>query len=257
MLLFFSDTHFGIGSPQVQEDRRNALFACLDHHLPALDQLIIMGDLFDFWFEWRHVILKQHFKVLSKLAQIRSRGVEIHYLAGNHDFALTRFLQDEIGAVIHPESHQFESGGKRFYLFHGDGLSPADWAYRALRKVLRNPVNQKLYSWFHPDVGLELAHLSSHTSRNHSGRRWDIDGASYHESACQKTAEGFDYVIYAHTHEPLLQPAGSGIYVNTGDWLKYNSYATFDNGVMTLKYWGKPWIERKEDRAPSTEHRML
>jgi UDP-2,3-diacylglucosamine hydrolase len=246
MIFFFSDTHFGLGTPQDQIARRDRLFACLDHHLERMKTLVIMGDLFDFWFEWKHVILKKHFRILCKLTDIRSRGIEIHYLAGNHDFALSRFLQDEIGAVIHMETHEFVSGGKRFHLFHGDGLSPADWGYRALRKVFRNPVNQKLYAWFHPDVGLELAHLSSRTSRNHTGRRWDVDGVAYRDAATKKITEGFDYVIYAHTHEPLLEIVESGVYVNTGDWLKHNSYATFEDGVMTLKYWEKPWLERCE-----------
>lgn len=246
MILFFSDTHFGLGEPEVQEARRDHLFACLDHYTPRLDQLIIMGDLFDFWFEWKHVILKKHFRILCKLANIRSRGVQIHYLAGNHDFALSRFLEEEIGAVIHPESYEFEAGGKRFHLFHGDGLAPADWGYRALRRVFRNPVNQKLYALFHPDVGLELAHMSSRTSRNHTGRRWDVDGWAYREAAEKKAREGFDYVVYAHTHEPLLEAVNGGLHINTGDWLKHFSYVTYDDSIMTLKYWGMPWVERSE-----------
>ena len=231
MILFFSDTHFGIGSTQAQDERRRKLFACLDHYADRMDTLVIMGDLFDFWFEWRHVILKAHFRMLCKLAEIRSRGIKIHYLAGNHDFALSRFLQDEIGAVIHMDSYEFEAEGKRFHLFHGDGLSPADWGYRVLRRVFRNPLNQKLYAWIHPDAGLSLAHISSLTSRNHTGRRWDVDGYAYREAAAKKIQEGFDYVIYAHTHEPLLESVGNGIYLNTGDW---------------LKYWEQPWLQRSQ-----------
>jgi len=244
MFLFLSDSHFGIGSDEEQRERREKLFACLDHYAPRIQKLFIMGDLFDFWFEWRHVILKAHFPILCKLRELRDRGIEIYYLAGNHDFALSRFLEDEIGARTDLDHFEFEAEGKRFYLSHGDGLAPADWGYRILKRVFRNRLNQKLYSWLHPDLGQALAHRSSYSSRNHTGRRWDVDGFAY-SAAAQKLADrGYDFIFFAHTHEPVLERAGQGIYVNTGDWLKYRSYAVFDQGVVRLKYWDQPFLER-------------
>ncbi len=250
MLLFISDSHFGLGSSAEQDERRALLFACLDHYADRLTGLFIMGDLFDFWFEWKHVILKRHFQVLCKLRTLSAKGIELYYLAGNHDFALSRFLEQEIGARTFLEHYDFEHEGKRFYLFHGDGLAPADWGYRILRRVFRHPVNQRLYSWLHPDFGLDLAHVCSRTSRNHTGRRWDVDGIAYREAAQRLTEDGYDYVLFSHTHEPLLEPVGRGIYVNTGDWLKYFSYATFESGTMTLKYWRHPFLERSERIMP-------
>jgi UDP-2,3-diacylglucosamine hydrolase len=251
MLLFVSDTHFGLGTPDDQEKRRQNFFACLDEHADRIEKLFIIGDLFDFWFEWKHVILKRHFQVLCKLKGLTQKGVELHYLAGNHDFALGSFLQQEIGAHLHLDHFQFEIGGRKFYLSHGDGLAPADWGYRILKRVFRSRFNQKLYSWFHPDFGLELAHLCSFTSRNHTGRRWDVDGYAYHDAAQKKAQEGFDYILFAHTHEPVLEPVNGGIYVNTGDWLKYYSYATYQDGIMSLKYWGQPHLQQSEkSRSP-------
>ncbi len=252
MLLFLSDAHIGMGPPEDQEKRKKYLFECLDYYKPQLDKLFILGDLFDFWFEWRHVVLKRHFRVLCKLRELTSAGVELHYLAGNHDFALSDFLPDEIGAQVHSGEYHFIHEGKSFYIQHGDGIAPADWSYRILKRIFRNRFNQKLFSLLHPDVGVALAHTSSRTSRNYSGRRWDIDGWAYLEAAEKYIAQGNDYVVFAHNHEPMLQQVQSGIYVNTGDWMKYFSYGLFEDGVMKLKYWNQPYIERSQSRETSS-----
>ncbi len=246
MLLFLSDAHLGLGTEEDQQIRKNNLFKCLDHYAPTLEKLFILGDLFDFWFEWRYVILKHHFQVLYKLRELVSRGIEIHFLAGNHDFALGDFLSDEIGIHTHLDKHQFEHEGKRFCVMHGDGLAPADRWYRILKRIFRSRTNQKLYRLLHPDFGVGLANHCSYTSRNYNGRRWDIDGRAYLEAAEKLISEGNDYVLFAHNHEPLLQPVKNGIYVNTGDWIRYFSYAVYDEGVMTLKYWNQPFIEYSE-----------
>lgn len=248
MFLFLSDAHFGIGPSDAQEKRRRFLFECLDHYAPHVQKLFILGDLFDFWFEWRHVILKQHFQVLCKLEEMTARGIELHYMAGNHDFALGRFLQDEVRACVHFDSYQFEADGKKFYLLHGDGLAPTDWGYRILKRIFRNPTNQKFYAWLHPDFGLNLAHRCSFTSRNHSSRRWDVDGWAYRQAAEKQAKLGADYVLFAHTHEPLMEPVNGGVYVNTGDWMKYFSYATFEDNEMTLCYWRQPALRRSESQ---------
>ncbi len=247
MLLFLSDAHLGNGLPEEQEKRRRNLFDCLDHYAPRLEKLIILGDLFDFWFEWRYVILKQHFQVLCKLREIAAKGVEIHYLAGNHDFALSEFLGEEIGAHIYLNECQFNYDGKDFFLLHGDGLAPADWGYRMLKRVFRSSLNQSLFRLLHPDIGVGWAHLSSHTSRNYSRRRWNIDGWAYLKAAESYIAAGNDYVLFGHNHEPMLLPLGSGVYVNTGDWMKMFSYATYTPGEgMTLRFWGQSFIHRSE-----------
>ena len=180
-------------------------------------------------------------------------GVEIHFLAGNHDFALSGFLKEEVGVQIHLNDYQFVHEGKKFYLSHGDGLAPADWGYRILKRVLRSRTNQKLFSLLHPDLAFALAHRSSHTSRNYSGRRWDIDSWAYQKAAEDIANKGFDYVMFAHNHEPILQSLSNrGIYVNTGDWMKYFSYAAYQDGTLTLKYWGKPFMQRHEATRSAT-----
>lgn len=246
MILFFSDAHIGTGEPEDQEKRKQLLLEFLDHYAPRLEKMFILGDLFDFWFEWQHVILKRYFPILCKLRELVNRGVEIHFLAGNHDFALSRFLSDEVGIQIHLNDYQLTYDGKQFNVMHGDGLAPADWGYRILKKIFRSRFNQKLFSLLHPDFAFYLAHKSSHTSRNYSGRRWDVDSWAYLKTAEDVVQQGSDYVLLAHNHEPILQSIGDGIYVNTGDWMRYFSYAVYENGSMTLKYWGKPFLQRSE-----------
>ncbi len=247
MYLFLSDAHIGVGSYEDQDKRKKNLFDCLDHYKPELEKLFILGDLFDFWFEWKHVILKRHFRVLYKLHELVLRGVEIHFLAGNHDFALGEFLRTEIGVHTHLNDHRFEVNGKSFYLTHGDGLAPADWGYRIIKRVFRSKTNQRLFSLIHPDLGQDMAHTSSHTSRNYSRRRWDIDGWAYLESAEERIAEGNDYVLFGHNHEPVIRQLGNGIYLNTGDWIKYFSYATYDENELKLLYWNFPFLECSEN----------
>lgn len=246
MLLFISDAHIGLGPEDEQRVRKDFLFECLDHYAPELDKLFILGDLFDFWFEWRRVIMRRHFQLLHKLRQFAERGIEIHFLAGNHDFALGSFLENEIGIQIHPNEYQFEYDHKRFYLMHGDGLAPADWGYRILKRIFRNRTNQKLFRLLPPDFSIGLADRCSHTSRNYAGRRWDIDGWAYLAAARKIIARGNDYVIFAHNHEPLIQPVEGGLYVNTGDWIRYFSYAVYEQGMMKLKYWHQPYLELTE-----------
>ncbi len=252
MLLFLSDAHLGLKPKSEQLQAKQWLFACLDKYEDRLEKVFILGDLFDFWFEWKHVILKQHLEVLCRLMSLTRRGIDLHYLAGNHDFALSRFLIEEIGANVHLDHYTFTHHEKRFYLLHGDGLAPADWGYRILKRIFRSPLNQKLYSYLHPDLALYLAHHSSSTSRNHTSRRWDIDGEAYRCAAQRMIREGFDYVLFAHTHEPLLEKVEQGVYVNTGDWMKYFSFAVFENGAMSLKYWNQPILERREEDALRT-----
>ncbi|TKJ39047.1 hypothetical protein CEE37_11525 [candidate division LCP-89 bacterium B3_LCP] len=246
MILFISDAHLGTGSLESQQKRKLLLKELFDHYAPKLDRMVIIGDLFDFWFEWKHVILKKHFQVLFWLKELHERGVEIHFLAGNHDFALGSFLAEEVGVQVHMNEYSFNYDGKSFFALHGDGLAPADWGYRILKRVLRSRFNQKLYSYLHPNWAVDLALKSSRRSRNYSGRRWDIDGWAYSEAAEKYIRQGNDYVLFAHNHESILKPMGDGIYVNTGDWMKHFSYAEYANGKMELKYWGKPFIKAVE-----------
>ena len=205
-IYFLSDAHIGEPKAENNDERKQNLFDFGDGIAEPGNHLFIIGDLFDFWFEWRRVIPKRHFKVLNKLSEWSDKGLKLYYLAGNHDFRLGEFLTDEIGFVTSEKFLEFEADGKKFHLFHGDGVKKTDYGYRFLKKILRNRFNQKLFLLLHPDIGMKLADASSATSRESQvNRNPYLDATDYLEYARRKIAEGFDYIIMGHTHIPLLK----------------------------------------------------
>lgn len=235
-LYFLSDAHLGESRATNEGERLNKLFAFGRGIANPGNHLFIIGDLFDFWFEWGKVIPKKHFQVLHEIAGWREWGLNLYYLPGNHDFRLKGILKDEIGFYISDDTIDIEADGKRFHLFHGDGIQKSDVAYRLMKRIVRSPINQKLFSWLHPDLGLKLAEMSSSTSREaQSGRNPYEDAKDYMEYAQKKFDEGFDFVVMGHTHLPLIKKLESGVYLNSGEWFKTFSYGMYRQGNLSLE----------------------
>jgi len=233
-LYFISDVHLGIQSASEETAKEARLLELLARIETDGDRLCILGDLFDFWFEYRHVVPAGSTAVLGALERLARSGVEVHYLAGNHDFALGRYLTDRIGLVIHPEPFAMDYGGSRFYLHHGDGLAGRDLGYRILRRILRNRVLQTLWRWVHPDLAFALAGLVSRSSRRYTDRK-DYGPSAYRESRlAELAADGYDWIIMGHTHEAELYDLdGSTRYLNLGSWLEGGSpHARFCDGEL-------------------------
>jgi UDP-2,3-diacylglucosamine hydrolase len=232
--LFISDAHFGI--PIYGDIERERYFADLLENFPSeLSDLFIIGDLFDFWIEYRYAIRSDYFTVLHTLKKIVDKGINIHYLAGNHDFALGSFLRDVIGINIQHDVYNLTIQGKKVHLFHGDGLIKQDIGYRILKSILRNKFNQKLYKILHPDFGVQLGSFFSGSSRKYLRRnipQWIIE--EYRDHAKKTLDQGFDIVVYGHTHIGELCKFESGIYLNTGSWLINHHYATMTDGELAL-----------------------
>lgn len=233
---FFSDAHLGLGSKEEDRHKEHRLLRFLETIGPDADQLFIVGDLFDYWFEYRTVVPKGYFRLFAHLADLTDRGVSISYLAGNHDFWMKGYFPDELGIKVFAEPIERSIGGKRFYIHHGDGLLKRDTGYRILKKVLRNKANIFLFSLVHPDLTGAIARWSSRTSRKHTGNKTYEEGDML-EFAAKKIAEGFDYVIMGHNHRSLYRNIGGGVYVNLGDWIEENTYAEFDGKNLRLKRW--------------------
>ncbi|MEE9288846.1 MAG: UDP-2,3-diacylglucosamine diphosphatase [Bacteroidota bacterium] len=236
---FISDAHFGLDSRQKERDKEQRLIGFLDHVRKHGKLLYVLGDLFDFWFEYKTVIPKGYHRLLAKLSEVVDQGIPIKYIAGNHDFWMRGYLGEEVGIQVFHDPIAETIEGKKFYLHHGDGLSKRDFGYRMLKKVLRNPVNIWLYSWIHPDIGVRLAQFSSRKSRHHtSGKDYGKqDGLlTFAES---RMNEGYDYIVMGHRHEPVLMPIGSGWYVNLGDWIDHCTYGMFDGKRFELKCWNR------------------
>jgi UDP-2,3-diacylglucosamine hydrolase len=243
---FFSDAHLGIGAKEEDRQKERALVQFLDLVHTDGEELFIVGDLFDYWFEYRSVVPKGYFRLLTKLAELSDAGIKLTYLAGNHDFWLKGYFQDELGMRIERDPIERVIQGKRFYLHHGDGLLKKDTGYRILKRVLRNKANIFLFSLLHPDLAASIARWSSHRSRQYTSKR-EFEGDDMAEFAARRINEGFDFVIMGHNHIPCKRNIGRGVYVNLGDWINGQNYAVFDGVSLDLKTWQNPRSQARQD----------
>lgn len=233
---FFSDAHLGIGSKEDDKAKEARIIRFLDYVKQDAEQLFIVGDLFDYWFEYRTVVPKGYVRLQAKLAELTDRGITVTFMAGNHDYWVGRYFSEELGLNVVLDPVERIIGGKRFYIHHGDGLIRDDRGYRLLKRIFRNRFNIWLYSWLHPDMTGAIARWTSGTSREYTGnRKYEEDDMT--AFADQKIREGFDFVIMGHHHKSDLRRLGSGTYVNLGDWMKENTYAVFDGKALALKSW--------------------
>lgn len=234
---FFSDVHLGLGSPETEKLKENRLLGFLRSILPSSDHLFIIGDLFDFWFEYETVIPKGFHRTLAALQEFSDRGVKVHYLAGNHDFWMGEFFHKELGMELHFDPFEITVAGKRIFFHHGDGLAKNDTGYKLIKPVLRNKINIKLYRWLHPDIGMKLARGSSRSSREYTSNKHYGEEEGMMECARQHIQQGVDIVMMGHRHKPSILPIDHGTYVNLGDWITYNTYAELVDGILRFKIW--------------------
>ncbi len=232
---FLSDIH--LGANNVNEERERILCKFLNEVPKSGDKIFFNGDLFDFFFDYKHVIPKGHYRTLGALQSLYKRNISLEYIAGNHDFWAGGFFEKEMHAIFHSNPVIRKINGKTFYLNHGDGIKKKDVGYRILKKIFRNPVNIFLYRWLHPDIGVPFAKFCSHSSRKYTTEKNYGDDVEYIEFAKRKFRQDIDYVILSHSHRPIFHKEGQNIYINSGDWIKYFTFALFDDkGLRLLQY---------------------
>jgi UDP-2,3-diacylglucosamine hydrolase len=232
---FVSDFHFG--EPDVERDRKKLrlFYYLLDQIRGDLDHLVILGDLFDFWFEYRHLIPKQHLPVLFRLKELVESGVRVTYVCGNHDFWVGEFMESELGFKLVRDEFVIDSPAGKVLVLHGDGVAPSDWKYRVLKRVLRNRVNIALYRLLPPNIAYGLALTVSRRSRGHTSMRpRDSFVEEYVSFARKKHAEGYFAIVCGHIHAPEIRQLGGNCYVNSGDWLDNYTYVRFDGTAFTI-----------------------
>ncbi len=234
MIYFISDVHLGFEERTLDKRREDLLLRTLEIICSDCKTLVILGDLFDFWFEYKTVIPKTFYRTIAKLYEIKQKGIEILYLMGNHDFGHKNFFSEELGIEIIRDDLVREFHRKKFYLSHGDGKSFYDSIYNFLKKILRNPISLYLYSKLHPDFGIKLASGSSKESRKHTSKKHfgEIEGMEHF--AQEKILEGCDYVVMGHRHKLILKKIGNGYYVNLGDWFHDPHIGKFDGEKFEL-----------------------
>lgn len=240
---FVSDFHLGIDARLSSAERERQVVRWLDGIQADAECIYLVGDVFDYWFEYKRVVPKGFVRLLGKLAELRDKGIPIYFFTGNHDMWMFRYFEEEFGIPIYREPIVREIHGKTFFIGHGDGLGPKDYGYKILKKILANPFCQWLYERLHPNFGLWLMRFSSGKSRPASAppeskflgpdKEWLVQYAN------QKIeSEDIDYFIFGHRHLPIdyTLKNGKSRYINLGEWLYYNSYAVFDGKKIELKF---------------------
>jgi UDP-2,3-diacylglucosamine hydrolase len=236
-VFFISDAHLGAAPPELEADRLARLHDFLNSLPGRADALFIVGDLFDFWFEYRTAIPRRYFDTLALLKRLCSSGIEITYLNGNHDFWLGPFLSETIGIRTHHGALPLELQGLRIWLHHGDGLTGGDLGYLILRRVVRHPASIALYRLLHPDLGIPFARWISHFSRDaREQRRFDGDRL-WREVAQPRFEAGFDAVMIGHFHHTYEHREGGREFFVLGDWISHFSYVALEQGRLRLAVW--------------------
>ncbi len=234
---FVSDLHFGLLSDEDERTRELSFVKFLNSIKEEAVELYILGDLFDFWFEYKRVIQKGYHRTFTALEDLTLAGVKVHYIIGNHDFMHRDFFEKFLGVRLYQSDIETEIKGKKFYLSHGDGLVKNDYGYLILKKIFRNKLLQKLYSLIHPNFGIKIARGTSKTSRDYTGKKnyGEVDGMF--EFAKSKIEQGNDYVILGHSHDKEFKSYKNGNYINLGTWLDEPSFGLFCDGEFKVIDW--------------------
>ena len=230
-IYFISDFHLGAPDMQQSRFREDKIVSFLHSIEGDVDSLFILGDIFDFWFEYKKVVPKGFTRLLGKLAALTDKGIPIHVFTGNHDLWMRGYFEEELGVKVYHQPAIFTWNEKTFFIGHGDGLGPGDFGYKRLKKIFRNPVCQWLFGQLHPDWGISLANYFSKASREATGssdehflgadKEWLIQYC-YRKLSEQR----IDFFLFGHRHFPIdFALTETSRYINTGDWIRNFSYA--------------------------------
>ncbi|GLB53502.1 UDP-2,3-diacylglucosamine hydrolase [Neptunitalea chrysea] len=240
-IYFASDNHLGAPNKKDSIVREHKFVQWLDEVKKDAAAIFLLGDLFDFWFEYKTVVPKGFVRVLGKLAEISDAGIPIHFFVGNHDLWMNNYFEEELNIPVYHTPQIFTFNNTSFFIGHGDGLGPGDKGYKRMKKVFTHPFSKWLYRWLHPDIGVRLAQYLSVKNKLISG---DDDVVFLGEENewlvqyCKRKLETnhYDYFVFGHRHLPMeIQLKDTSKYVNLGDWISYYTYAVYDGTTLALK----------------------
>lgn len=240
-LYFASDFHLGVPTLELSLAREKMVCKWLDSIKHDASEIFLVGDLFDFWYEYKYTIPKGFTRLFGKIAELTDSGIKVHFFTGNHDLWMNDYFKKELNVEIHHEPIEREFNGKKFFIGHGDGLGPGDKKYKLLKKVFASKTCQWLFSRLHPNLAFAIARASSKRSR--------IITADSDEKFLGKENEWLylfsrdyikdhkiDYFIFGHRHLPLdMDIEGKARYINLGEWINYRTYAVFDGTDLKLQ----------------------
>jgi UDP-2,3-diacylglucosamine hydrolase len=240
-IYFLSDFHLGAPDQASSLVREKLVVRFLEEIKHDVAEIFFVGDMFDFWYEYRKVVPKGYTRLLGKLAELSDAGIPMHFFVGNHDMWMKDYFQTEFNIPVYFEPKEFERSGRKFLIGHGDGLGPGDHGYKRLKKIFRNPACQWLFGILPPVVGMGLANYLSRRSRAQTGATEEVflgEDKEWLISYCKTTLEHtkIDFFVFGHRHLPIdYRLSDDSRYVNLGDWITYFTYAVFDGESMHLK----------------------
>lgn len=241
-IFFLSDFHLGAPDAVSSLQREKQVVRFLDEIKNEAAEIFLVGDMFDFWYEYRRVVPKGYTRLLGKLAELTDAGIQMHFFVGNHDMWMKDYFQKELNIPVYFEPKEFERNGKKFLIGHGDGLGPGDGGYKFLKKIFRNPVCQWLFGILPPFFGMGLANYLSKRSRTQTGATEEVFLGEEKEWLiiyCKEVLKekNFDFFVFGHRHLAIdFRLNNNSRYINLGDWIRYFTYAEFDGNQMQLRF---------------------
>jgi UDP-2,3-diacylglucosamine hydrolase len=244
-IYFLSDFHLGAPNAEASVVREKKIVSFLEEIRHNAAEIFIVGDLFDFWYEYKKVVPKGYVRILGKLAELTDAGIKIHFFVGNHDMWMQDYFEKELNIKVYFEPKEFLLCGKKFLVGHGDGLGPGDEGYKIIKKIFRNKICQWLFGIIPPRIGIGIADFFSKKSRAKTGTTNEIflgEDKEWLVIYCKEILQKqyYDYFIFGHRHLPLdIKLSKQSTYINLGDWIQYFTYAIFDGEKTTLEYYKK------------------
>jgi UDP-2,3-diacylglucosamine hydrolase len=239
-IYFLSDFHLGAPDHTSSLDREKIIVRFLDDIKSEASEIFLVGDMFDFWYEYKKVVPKGYVRLLGKLAELSDAGIAIHFFAGNHDMWMRDYFQKEMNIPVYYEPKEFERQGKRLLVGHGDGLGPGDHGYKRLKKIFRNPACKWMFGILPPVFGVGLANFLSRRSRAQTGSSEEIflgEDREWLIIYCREMLKikNFDFFVFGHRHLAIdFRLNDTSRYINLGDWIRFFTYAVLENGKMEL-----------------------
>ncbi len=244
-IYFLSDFHLGAPNANSSMEREKLLIRFFDEIKDDAAEIFLVGDMFDFWYEYRKVVPKGHVRMLGKLAELSDKGIPMHFFVGNHDMWMRDYFQKELNIPVYFKPEEFTRQGKKILIGHGDGLGPGDKGYKRLKKVFRNPVSKWLFGIFPPVMGMSIANYMSRRSRA-AGLEEEVflgEDREWLVQYCKETIKqkNIDFFVFGHRHLAIdYRLNDTSRYINLGDWISLFTYAVLDDGKMELRsYKGK------------------
>ena len=240
-MYFSSDNHLGAPNYSDSLIREKLFISWLDKIKTDAQVIFLLGDLFDFWFEYYKSVPKGFTRVLGKLAELSDSGIKIYFFVGNHDYWTRDYFQKEIGMEVLKKPTEFKINNKLFFIGHGDGLGPGDFKYKFLKRIFRNPLFIFLFRINYPWFGITLGNFFSRKNKILSGNNIKFKSKEnemlYHFCKKKLNVKHYDFFVFGHRHLPLkIKLGNNSYYFNTGDWINHYSFLHFKDDSLQLKY---------------------